>query len=78
MPLLNLYYEKCPQQNGGGFIGPRFMVATTDQNLIAEQTNVVHHNFFSDLMMLIHSLWQKRFIYIIAIFVPKSLSLVFI
>ena len=29
------------------------MGATTDQNLIAEQTTVVHHNFFSDLVMLI-------------------------
>ena len=29
--------QKCPQQNGG-FIGPGFMGATTDQNLIAEQT----------------------------------------
>ena len=49
------------------------MGATTDQNLIAEKTTfVVHHNFFSDLVMV------KRFSDIMAIFVHKSLSSVLI
>ena len=47
------------------------MGATTDQNLIAEQTTVVHHNFFSDLVMLILLSGKKGLVMAISCFDNK-------